>query len=406
MALTKHQKLAREIRRMFNALEDHYQQTAAQLSRIQPDFYTTHLGIHYILPEKTRQSLDEAKLEALLTCPFDLNSEARFDWFEREDRAGTLANQLAAIGQYYQERAPFEQNLMQPAFPLFEKAAREYYTKIEFEKNFNILKKTTFAPRDKKITLAECYQLVTASLQGRKHRRSEDFQKFWFYRLRELMFVNLDWTTEQKQNILKEYFPTRHPPYGQAHHVRWKSSLVVHRHTYGAFINYFANRFLENPLKNKADGEISLFLWLAICFSQNSSKIYPIKALLALTTADIIDQHLFIGDEKRELSDGLSKLLYAYTGDKSPQRPQKLFPHLSADRLEDAFRRASTDILPPGSPPALPEAFLVFPHPYKNVRMHPQARQHQRLHPSQVLHDPFPREELKRKLMEYDYKNG
>lgn len=47
MALTKHQKLAREICRMFNALEDHYQQTAVQLSRIQPNFYTTHLGIHY-----------------------------------------------------------------------------------------------------------------------------------------------------------------------------------------------------------------------------------------------------------------------------------------------------------------------------------------------------------------------
>ena len=101
-----------------------------------------------------------------------------------------------------------------------------------------------------------------------------------------------------------------------------------------------------------------------------------------------------------EFSCGLAELIREYAGEGNLQRQQKLFPNLTLDKLEDHFRRASEVILPPGSIPALPEAFLTFPHLEKHCRMNPKLRRHQLKNPSKILHDPISLKELKRQLVD------
>ena len=76
-----------------------------------------------------------------------------------------------------------------------------------------------------------------------------------------------------------------------------------------------------------------------------------------------------LDDGEIEISCGLADLIREYTGGGNLQRQQKLFPSLTVDKLEDHFRRASKIILPPNATPALPEAFLIFPHREKGSRM-------------------------------------
>ena len=476
MALTKHQKLARGIKRLFDALEIHYQKTAAILNALQLHFYETHLligrplmteralaammrthvcglkifspdeklraaagdspligliitppfylrsrvltsqsapenakwvipwGVKITLPSESLQKLEEAKLQALLYCASESEMSEWIDWFEREDKAGTLTNQLLAIGNYIQERAPIKKNLIQLAFPFFREAVLEYYKAIQFPKVFKTLAKVDFSPKEQ-TTVAQSYELVTTSLRMRKKRHFEGFQRFWLNRLKELIFANLDWTQERKDALLEEYFPSREH-IGENHGVRWETGLSIDRQTYGAFINYFSNRFLDNPLKNQSDGEIVLLLWVMIYVSQEPGKVYPITHLLKLTTANVSDRYLSIDGAETELSCGLADLIKEYTGEGSLQRQQKLFPNLTIDRLEDSFRRASLEILPSGSTPALPEAFLTFPHPHKDLRMMAQMRRHQQENPPQIFHDPISRNELKRQLVEKSQSNG
>lgn len=470
MALTKHQKLARGIKHLFDALEIHYQKTAAILNSMQLHFYETHLligrplmteraltammrthvcglkifspdeklrivahsspliglvitppfylhsrvrtsqgaskdtkwvipwDVKITLPSESLQKLDEIKLQALLYCASKSEMSEWIDWFEREDKAGTLTNQLLTIGNYVQERASIKKNLIQLAFPFFREAALEYYKAIQFPKVFKTLAKANFSPKEQ-TTIAQSYELVTTSLRMRKKRYFEDFQRFWLNRLKDLIFANLDCTQNRKNALLEEYFPSRERTGGNLG-VRWETSLSIDRQTYGTFINHFYNRFLGNPLKNQSDGEIVLLLWVMIYISQEPGKVYPITRLLKLTTANISGRYLSIDGDEIELSCGLANLIKEYTGEESFQRQQKLFPNLTVDRLEDSFRRASVEILPSGSTPALPEAFLTFPHPHKDLRMMAQMRRRQQENPPQIFHDPISRNELKRQLVE------
>ncbi len=121
---------------------------------------------------------------------------------------------------------------------------------------------------------------------------------------------------------------------------------------------------------------------------------------MELTTENVIQNGLLIDSEEIEHSEGLANLLQEYIGAQPLKRSQKLFPNLTADNLADRFRQASEKILPPGSTPALPEAFLLFPHPHKNVRMLPKHLREQRKNPLPIYHDPISLHELKRQLVE------
>jgi hypothetical protein len=137
-----------------------------------------------------------------------------------------------------------------------------------------------------------------------------------------------------------------------------------------------------------------------IYISQNGTHSYSLNKLLELTTSNIIQNGLLIDGEEIEHSEGLADLLKEYIGDQPLKRPQKLFPNLSMDNLAERFRLASEKILPSGNTPALPEAFLLFPHPHKNTRMLPKHLREQRKNPPPIYHDPISLQELKRQLVQ------
>lgn len=357
------------------------------------------------LPSKNLQKLNETKLEALLYCASESEMSEWIDWFDHEDKAGTLTNQFFAIDNYYQERAPIEQNLNQPAFPYFRQAVLDYFMPIEFPKAMKTLSKNDFAKKN--TTVAQSYELITTTLRMRKKRHFEDFHKVWRDRLIELIFTDIDWPQEKKEAILEEYFPSKRTiPQKKNGKVRWKTSLIIDRQTYGAFISLFSNRFLENPLKNKSDGETALLLWVISQITQDPSNNFSITRLLELSTANLTDfKYLSIDDIEIELSYGLANLLEKYAGEGPYTRHHKLFPNLTIDKLEDSLRRASLEILPPGSTPALPEAFLTFPHPHKNVRMTTRMRRQQQQSSPQIFYESISRKELKRQLIEKSSSN-
>lgn len=155
---------------------------------------------------------------------------------------------------------------------------------------------------------------------------------------------------------------------------RWKTGFAVDRQTYSAFLQYFFQRFLDNPLVRRVEGEIALLIWIMMYVGQTSEQNLPIRHLLQLTTANVKGRFLTVDHNEIELSMGLAYLLQAYIGKIPAKRQQKLFPNLSIDKLEDHFHRASKLLLPPGSIPVLPEAFLTFPHSLPHIRMHPECR--------------------------------
>ena len=373
MALTKHQKLARGLRALLTRLYEHHQKTANILNALQFHFYEDHLiagrpaitesaskammkthrcwlklyslnealriaaqsapligmiftprlypvsktrlgetiitphqywvipwGVKIALPSVSLCSLDRAMREALLYCASTNEMSEWVDWFEHEDKAATLVNQLLTIAQHAEVNDSNED--------LFDKDA--------------------------------------------------------------------------------------------VHNGRWKTSLATDRETYAWFIQRFATRFLQDPLKNAVDGEIALLLWVMIYASLEPDRKLSIKRLLILTTVHLSDRILSFDKQEVELSCGLADLFQEYMGKTPLHRQQKLFPHLTIDKLEDRFHQFSKELLPPGSIPILPEAFLTFPHPYKHLRISPHLRRQQLKQPPPVLNDLISRQELKRQLLE------
>lgn len=360
-------------------------------------------SVKTVLPSENLKKLEESKLEDILYCASEDEMSEWIDWFEKEDKASSFTNQILAIGQYFQERAPFENNLQQPCFSLYKQAVFDFYTKIQGPKLYKTLSKSVFAPTEKSNAF-EAYQLVIAALKNRKKRHFADFQRFWRGRLRELIFSNLGWPAEKQEAFLEEYFPES-TSLKERIDPRWKSSGALDRQTYGKFIYYFATRFIDNPLANQVDGEIVLLLWIMIYGARDFKKVVPVKKLLGLSTKNISDRLAAIEGEKAELSCGLADLIREYTGEGGLQRQQKLFPNLKIDKLEDHFHRASKAILPLGAAPALPEAFLTFPHRERGSRMEARMRRRQMKAPIQILHDPISRTELKRQLIEKSLEN-
>ena len=105
--------------------------------------WITPWGVKIVLPSENLLKLSESMMEALLYCASASEMSEWIDWFEREDIAGTLTNQLIAISTSVHESSVLEKNLNQPAFTLFHEAAFKYHNqKIPPSNVFN----TKFAP--------------------------------------------------------------------------------------------------------------------------------------------------------------------------------------------------------------------------------------------------------------------
>lgn len=356
-------------------------------------------GVKTVLPSENLERLEESKLEDVLYCASENEMSEWIDWFEKEDKAGSFTNQLLVIGQFHQERAAFENNLCLPCFSLYKQAVMDFYKKIKGPRAYKTLVKVEFAPNER-TNVFEAYQLAIAALKNREKRHFAEFQRFWRDHLEKLMFADLGWPLEKQKALLEEYFPGQRSPYKKKSDPRWESSGALDRQTYGKFLYYFANRFIEDPLQNQLDGEITLLLWIMIYAARDLKKTVPIKRLIALTTKHVSDRLVITDGGDIELSCGLADLIREYTGGGDLQRQQKLFPSLTVDKLEDHFRRASKIILPPNATPALPEAFLIFPHREKGSRMEARIRCRQMKTPLKIIHDPISRREFKRQFVE------
>ncbi len=469
MALTKHQKLARGLKALLAALDEHHEKAASMLNALQMHFYETHLilgrrviteqalkvmmnthrcalclfapneelrtaarsspsisftftpklyppskileyppdapkdekqvipwGVKIFLPSQSLLNLSQAKEEALLYCASKNEMSEWIDWFEEEDIAHTLTNQIAAMIAPVDKLSSLEENLNKPAFSPFYETALKYYKKNPPP---NILN-ATFAP-DEGSTIAEAYARLSKSTRSHEKDDFKGLQRAWRDQLEQCIFADMKLSQEEKQTILEERFPLKrnrskkNPP-----NPRWQTSLAVDRQTYATFIRYFAELFLKNPQQCQTDAEITLLLWVMVYISRDPNHIIPIKRLLCLTTADVIDQIINIDGHEVDISMGLAGLFNEYTGGAKSQRQQKLFPNLNIDKLEDYFRRASSELLPPNSLPALPEAFLTFPHARKHIRIPAPIRHQQQKHPQQIHHNLISRHELKRQLID------
>lgn len=470
MALTKHQKLARGIKSLLDALDAFHLKVAKVSNVLQFHFYETHLilgrplitekalatmmrthlyalgifspnekmreaaktapfigmvltpafyprsrvcffppgvsnviwhipwGVKIVLPEENLRKLEEEKLEALLYCASKAEMPEWIVWYEKDNKANTLANQLCAVHEYGKEQEPVIRNLYQGSHKHFLQTIETYLKKVPKVRR-RTLEKLGFAPKEN-TSVAQAYAQVSHSITAGKQRHLIDFQRLWKIQLRKLIFSGVTWNVEKQETLLEELVSTKQSKQQNPSSSRWKSGHAIDRIKFGKFILHFADQFLADTFRREIEGEIVLLLWVMVYISQNGTRPYSIKRLLELTTANVIENRLLIDGEEIEHSEGLAILLREYIGEQPLEKPQKLFPNLNTDNLAERFRQASEKILPPGTTPALPEAFLLFPHPHKNVRMLPKHLREQRKNPPPIYHDPISHQELKRQLIE------
>lgn len=310
-------------------------------------------GVTTTLPSKTLKQLEDAYLEATLYCASSSEMSEWIDWFEHEDKSMSFTNQLFSIFAYEEKEAPVKRNLVKIALPFLEQTAIVFYEKLAYKKILPTIKKADFMP-NATTSIAQAYDLVCHSLRLRKKRYLDEFKRFWKNRLQELIFEDVHWTEEEKEDFFvcwasRQQLEVVKKGAIKKETIRWKTSLALERQSYAAFIRYFAAQFLEAPGKNQRQGEMVLLLWLMIYISQDPDQICPIKRLLQLTTANLENDILSIDDYETDLSQGLRGLLQIYVGGNAEafSRHQKLFPNLTIDYLEDAFREASLSIISP-----------------------------------------------------------
>lgn len=368
--------------------------------------------VRTILPSSTLQQLNESKLEALLYCASENEMSEWIKWFEQEDLSNTLTNHLFAISHYYEEEAKaaqekeiYEKNLREPAFPHFVSTVTRYCKENVCPKVAKTLLRNEFSPT-KGSSVAKSYELVISSCTRGNRKYFADFLCAWKERLQELIFKDLNWNAEQRQAALAEFFPRRQLVTQEMKGARWQTGLIIDRQTYASFIQYFINRFLQDPRRYPVDGEIALLLWIMIYCGRKPHINCPITRLLNLTTAHVKNRIISFEGEKLEISRGLAELLADFIGQPPQERPQKLFPNLTLDKLEDHFRRASAMILPHESQPALPQAFLVFPHTQKHLRMRAQLRLAQLKQGFPIYCNTVSSEEIKRQILEKQAKTS
>ena len=355
-------------------------------------------GVKIVLPSENLQKLEDTQFEALLYSA-SLDEMAEWiDWNEKEDKANTLTNHLCVLYQSHKEAHPAIQNLLQKAAPLYQTIIAKHLAQDPKVRE-KTLRNLHFAPKEDS-TIADAHYHVSESIRTGKKRELIAFQRLWQKELRTAIFHGLNWKIDRQEEVLKRLFPGKRPVHHQIAKPRWETSFTVDRKTFGAFLLYFTQKFLENPLKNHHEGEIALLLRIIPHIAKGTTKTYTYAYLLTLTTKNIGGNTLILDQGEIEICQGLETLLKAYIGEKSQEREQKLFPHLTQDNLEDYFRRASKELLPNNCISALPEAFLPFPHPHENTRVNPHYLKQQRKNPFPILHDPISRHELKKQLLE------
>jgi hypothetical protein len=121
--------------------------------------------VQTMLPSECIAKLQESRLQALLYCPSEDEMADWIDWFEHEDRASTLTNQMRSIEEILHNEAILRRNLLTPALPFFKEVVNEFYTQPKREKAFVTLSKTSIMPKEE-TSMAQAYDLVNWSMSS------------------------------------------------------------------------------------------------------------------------------------------------------------------------------------------------------------------------------------------------
>lgn len=176
--------------------------------------YFVPWGVRIVRPEENRDHLKESGLKALLYCPAEFEISEEIDWFEKEDSAGTLTNQLLTVGSYLHQQELLRKNLLQDPFPLWESSKEEWLNDPDNDSDpdkFDIVPKqpknldtADFAPK-KRMSLALAYEAVMASIRERQYRHRHYLRTRYKNKLEKAIFQNLDWKEAQQQEFLRTW---------------------------------------------------------------------------------------------------------------------------------------------------------------------------------------------------------
>lgn len=335
-----------------------------------------------IWPNSTQADLQHHRIEALLYSPSEIEIPSWVEWEEEEDPYFSMTSQVHLLIDLAQEQSKLKANLAQSAFELFkvvvEKWEEDVTNRIKhYPQDFSAIKRTPFAP-NAETSIALAYEAIMAVQSSGRYRNYSELIRSWKICLEELIFENLDWNEAKKQEFLSEWEHRflRKSPHHRKVPGRWKTAYAIDRLTAARFIRYFVERFISKP-SNRHAGEIALILMTLVWISHHSHACTSVKAIVDLRCFQINTEteELNVGTMNFEISEGLYSLLAMLAGDKATRTTSLLFRHVSLDRLEDALKIASREVLGEDADSVSPAAFLCFPHFFPQQRLCAAQRQ-------------------------------
>lgn len=337
--------------------------------------------VNTLLPNQGSALIEKGRLEALLYCPDPSEVSSEIDWFEKEDLTGTLTYQVLSALEYTKKEnddfAIIEANHSDLALPYFTSVVEKWFQDCFIDnvpENSDIIFHAPFAP-DQLSTVALAYENILRSIRERTYRNYHHLKIMWRETLEEIIFQNLNWSSDQKTAFLHQWEqgifgekPIQIPDSKG----RWPQCQGTDRQTAAKIIRYFIDLFLTDPCSRKQYGEIACFLWTCVWASyEHQSTTIRLHEILSLTTKQLDKENmtLQIGKNEVNISSGLCKLLTCLLGKGKGERSRRLFENIThIDFLEDALKMASKVVLVDKTTPALPAAFLLFPHPFQGKR--------------------------------------
>ncbi|CCB86460.1 unknown protein [Parachlamydia acanthamoebae UV-7] len=346
-------------------------------------------GVKTTLPSEMQPLINKSYWELFLYCPESSEYSNEIDWFEKENYTNSLTFQmdsaLTIIGRENAGKAIIRKNLDQLALPYFQSIIEKWRNDPEghdtIPKDIAIVFTKPFAPTEKDY-IAHAYEKVRRELRKRSLRNYENLMILWRDFLENLMFVNVAWTSNEKDRFIKKWelnifgSSIKNAKKSEG---RWEQAMTIDQQSTGKIIKYFLDKFLANPSKEKRNGEIACLLWTLIWLAQDSeAKGFTVSQVLALDAINLHKEQpvIIFGNNLIEISLGLYQLLQVLKGNGQGRRSRLLFPNLSPDYLQHMLKEASLALFGTNSIPILPAAFLSFPHQIEGMRFSKKEREH------------------------------
>lgn len=319
-----------------------------------------------VCPEENQSKLARSQAQALLYCPNPSEISNEIDWFEKDMAADSLTHQLLSTLEEGRRWAIIRQNCLKDPFPIWEKSKKTWLSAPTEESNPNQqqgvaenpanVDEADFVPQ-KEDSLALAYESVMRSVRMRCCRHRAPLLQIYKRNLEEALFEDVPWNAREQQCFLQEwkdnFFSTVQSAKPKKSG-RWTQCEGIDDIIASQFIEYFVSKFIADP-KNKKLGEIACVLWILLWIAQEGDgDPLTIKAVLQLSSQDIIadDAAIIVNGREITISWGLRNLLLCLRGEGEGKRACRLFKSLdlSGKALERAmihahdpcFRRASS----------------------------------------------------------------